>query len=60
VALNTWLGTRLAQHLLGEAAPPAFAELRHRPIPLHRYRAAYLPLVGLGFRWRDRGFAPAM
>ena len=57
VALNTWLGARMAQHLLGEAPLPSFAELRHRPIPLHRARAAYLPLVGLWFRWQDRGFA---
>jgi glycine/D-amino acid oxidase-like deaminating enzyme len=56
VALNTWLGARMARHLLGEAALPSFAELRHRPIPLHRGRAAYLPLVGLWFRWQDRGF----
>jgi len=56
VALNTWLGARMARHLLGEAAVPSFAELRHRPIPLHRGRAAYLPLVGLWFRWQDRGF----
>lgn len=59
VAIITWLGGRLARHLLGEAPAPSFAELRHRPIPLHRYRAAYLPLVGLWFRWHDRGFAPA-
>ncbi len=54
VALNTWLGARLAHHLLGEAAPPSFAELRHRPIPLHRFRRAYLPVVGAWFRWHDR------
>jgi glycine/D-amino acid oxidase-like deaminating enzyme len=57
VALNTWLGARMARHLLGEAALPSFADLQHRPIPLHRARAAYLPLVGLWFRWQDRGFA---
>jgi glycine/D-amino acid oxidase-like deaminating enzyme len=57
VALNTWLGARMAQHLLGEAPLPSFAELPHRPIPVHRARAAYLPLVGLWFRWQDRGFA---
>ncbi len=57
VALNTWLGARMARHLLGEAELPSFAALPHRPIPLHRARAAYLPLVGLWFRWQDRGFA---
>jgi glycine/D-amino acid oxidase-like deaminating enzyme len=56
VALNTWLGARMARHLLGEAALPSFAELEHRAIPLYRARAAYLPLVGLWFRWQDRGF----
>jgi hypothetical protein len=59
VALNTWLGARIGRHLLGEALAPSFAEPRHRPIPLHRFRAAYLPAVGLWFRWQDRGFAPA-
>ena len=32
----------------------AFAEIRHRPIPLHRFRHAYLPLVGQWFRYQDR------
>lgn len=54
VALNTWLGHRLAQTVLGETAPPAFAELRHPPIPLHRFRRAYLPLVGRWYRHQDR------
>jgi glycine/D-amino acid oxidase-like deaminating enzyme len=54
VALNTWLGHRLGQVLLGEAPPPSFAELRHRPIPLHRVRNLYLPLVGQWFRYQDR------
>jgi glycine/D-amino acid oxidase-like deaminating enzyme len=54
VALNTWLGHRLGQVALGEAAPPSFAELRHRPIPLHRARKLYLPLVGQWFRYQDR------
>jgi hypothetical protein len=47
----------MARHLLGEAALPSFAELPHDRIPLYRGRAAYLPLVGLWFRWQDRGFA---
>ncbi|HEX6424740.1 MAG TPA: FAD-binding oxidoreductase [Acidimicrobiales bacterium] len=55
VALNTWLGARIGRHLVGEAPVPAFAELRHRPIPLHRLRRAWLPAVGLWFRWQDRG-----
>ncbi|MGN6694727.1 MAG: NAD(P)/FAD-dependent oxidoreductase [Aquihabitans sp.] len=54
VALNTWLGHRLGQVVLGDAPPPSFAELRHRPIPLHRFRKLYLPLVGQWFRYQDR------
>ncbi len=54
VALNTWLGHRLGRVVLGDAPPPSFAELRHRPIPLHRFRRAYLPLVGQWFRYQDR------
>lgn len=54
VALNTWLGHRLGQTVLGDAPPPSFAELRHRPIPLHRLRGLYLPVVGQWFRYQDR------
>ncbi len=54
VALNTWLGHRLAQTVLGETPPPSFAELPHRPIPMHRFRRAYLPMVGQWFRYQDR------
>jgi glycine/D-amino acid oxidase-like deaminating enzyme len=56
VALNTWMGGRLAQALCGDADLPSFSRLRHRPIPLWRLRSAYLPLVGTWYRWRDRGF----
>ena len=38
VALNTWLGHRMAGALCGEPLP-AFAELAHRPIPLHALAA---------------------
>ncbi len=54
VALNTWLGDRLARHVLGDVDLPSFAELRHRPIPLHRTRRWWLPIVGQWFRWKDR------
>ncbi|WP_426572682.1 NAD(P)/FAD-dependent oxidoreductase [Aquihabitans sp. McL0605] len=54
VALNTWLGHRLGLVVLGHAPPPSFAELKHRPIPVHRARKAYLPLVGQWFRYQDR------
>lgn len=54
VALNTWLGHRLGLTVLGDAPPPSFAELRHRPIPLDRLRRAYLPVVGEWFRYQDR------
>ncbi|MEZ5180832.1 MAG: FAD-binding oxidoreductase [Acidimicrobiales bacterium] len=54
VALSTWLGHRLGLVVLGRAAPPAFAELRHRPIPARSLRRLYLPVVGQWFRWQDR------
>jgi glycine/D-amino acid oxidase-like deaminating enzyme len=53
VALNTWLGHRMAGAILGGPLP-AFAELRHRPIPLHRLRWAWLPVVSAWFRHQDR------
>jgi glycine/D-amino acid oxidase-like deaminating enzyme len=53
VALNTWLGHRMAGAVLGEPLP-AFAELPHRPIPLHALRRAWLPLVSAWFRRQDR------
>jgi glycine/D-amino acid oxidase-like deaminating enzyme len=46
VALNTWLGHRLAQAVCGDAPLPACSELRHRPIPWSSARSAYLPWVG--------------
>lgn len=46
VALNTWLGHRLAAALCGDVPFPACAELRHRSLPFHSARSAYLPLVG--------------
>lgn len=57
VALNSWLGTRLALTIAGDTPPPAFAELTHRPIPFYHLRRAYLPVVGQWFRWGDRGFS---
>ena len=53
VALNTWLGDRIGRHLAGDADPPSFTELRHRPIPLHATRRAWLPAVGAYLRWQD-------
>lgn len=54
VMMNTWLGHRLALWLLGEAAPPSFSELRHRPIPIHPLAPSYLPVVSRWFSWQDR------
>ena len=53
VALNTWLGHRMAAAIDGEPLP-AFAELRHRPVPLHALRAAWLPVLSAWFRFQDR------
>ena len=53
VALNTWLGHRMAGALCGESLP-AFAELEHRAIPFHALRRAWLPMVSAWFRFQDR------
>ncbi len=60
VALNSWMGTRAADVLLG-GDPPAMAEIGFPAVPLHRFRRAYLPVVG---RWfavagRTRSAGPA-
>jgi glycine/D-amino acid oxidase-like deaminating enzyme len=52
VALNTWMGRRMAGAICGDELP-AFAELRHQPIPLHGQRRAWLPVVGSWFRFED-------
>ena len=53
VALNTWLGTRLAAAILGDPAP-AFAEIPFAPVPAHFARRAYLPVVGAWLTLQDR------
>lgn len=53
VATNTWLGHEMAEAMCGGELPP-FARLRHRPIPLHRYRRVWLPAVSAWFRLQDR------
>jgi len=52
VALNTWMGHRMAGALCGDSLPP-FAELAHKPIPLHALRRAWLPAVSAWFRFQD-------
>ncbi len=53
VALNTWMGHRMAGAICGDPMPP-FAELTHRRIPLRSLRRAWLPVVGEWFRAQDR------
>jgi len=53
VALNTWLGTQLAEAVMGAPAP-AFAEIPFPPVPLHPLRGAFLPVVGRWFLHQDR------
>jgi hypothetical protein len=48
------MGDRLGAMVLGDAPPPSFAQLRHRPIPMHRLRRWYLPAVGRWFQYQDR------
>ena len=54
VALMPWLGTQMADAMLGEGPPPPFIELRHRRVPLSRWRRAWTPIVGGWFRLQDR------
>ena len=54
VALMPWLGSRLASAIHGDTAFPAFSELRHRPVPLDRFRSRWLPLVGRWYAHVDR------
>jgi len=54
VALMPWLGMRMADSMLGEAEAPPFIELRHRPVPLWRWRRLWTPIVGSWFERQDR------
>ena len=52
VALNSWMGTRAAEVVLG-GPMPAIADIRFPAVPMHRARRAYLPAVGRWFAWED-------
>jgi len=54
VALMPWLGMRMAEAMVGEAEAPPFIELRHRQVPLTRWRRLWTPIVGSWFRMQDR------
>lgn len=53
VATNTWLGHRMGAAIAGDPLPP-FAELPHRPIPLHGLRRVWLPAVSAWYQHQDR------
>lgn len=53
VATNTWLGHQMGAAIAGGPLPP-FAELAHRPIPLHGLRRAWLPAVSAWYQHQDR------
>lgn len=53
VSLNTWLGDQLGKVVTGQAAPPAFAELKHPAIPLRNLSSSYMPVVGRYFAVKD-------
>ncbi|HSL56523.1 MAG TPA: FAD-binding oxidoreductase [Acidimicrobiales bacterium] len=55
VALNSWLGVRMAATVLGEAPPP-FAELRHRPLPPRPTHRVGMPLAGAVMGRSDQPF----
>ncbi len=52
VALNSWMGTRAAEVVLG-GPMPAIADIRFPAVPFHRVHRAYLPAVGQWFGWED-------
>ncbi len=54
VALNSWMGHRMAAAICGDELPP-FAELDLREIPLHSQRRIWLPAVGAWLRMEDSG-----
>lgn len=54
VSLNSWLGYRLGQVVTGQAAPPAFADVKHPSVPLKSLSSSYLPLVGKWLAVQDR------
>lgn len=54
VSLMPWLGTQMADAMIGEGPPPPFIELRHRPVPLSRWRQLWSPMVGSWFAMQDR------
>jgi glycine/D-amino acid oxidase-like deaminating enzyme len=54
VALNTWLGARLAAVIADDEPLPGFADIRFPAVPAHGLRAAYLPLVGQWLGFQDR------
>lgn len=53
VVTNTRLGHEMGAAICGDSPPP-FARLRHRAIPLHRQRRAWLPAASAWFRWQDK------
>jgi glycine/D-amino acid oxidase-like deaminating enzyme len=53
VAASTFFGLAAARWICGEARP-AYAGLPFPAVPLSSVRPAWLPLVGLWFKWKDR------
>jgi glycine/D-amino acid oxidase-like deaminating enzyme len=53
VAASAMYGIAAARWMCG-GEPPPFADARFPPIPLSWARPAWLPVVGLWFKWRDR------
>ena len=54
VALNTWLGHRMAGAHRAASRSRRSPSCAHRPIPLHALRRAWLPAVSAWFRFQDR------
>jgi glycine/D-amino acid oxidase-like deaminating enzyme len=53
VALATYLGARVGEHIAGHGDLKPFSDLSFRAVPLHFGRPWFLPMVGAYYRMKD-------
>ena len=53
VALSTYLGARVGEHIAGHGDLTPFSDLPFRAVPLHFGRPWFLPMVGAYYRMKD-------
>jgi hypothetical protein len=53
VALSTYLGARVGEHIAGHGDLNPFSDLPFRAVPLHFGRPWFLPMVGAYYRMKD-------